>query len=138
MFNRSEILRKAWASYRVARVGVFAAGDKDGKRVFVRSLFARCLRRAWDDAKVEARSANAREATRLAALLQASIRASQSDLAARMTPEARSARMASLRDELTLLDYAPWGVRTTTRRTELRAELAILETAANTTQSLAA
>lgn len=137
MFNRSEILRKAWASYRVARVAVFAAGDANGKRVFVRPLFARCLRRAWDDAKVEARSANSREAARIAAQLQVRIRASQADLAARMDPMARSARIASLRDELTLLDYAPWGVRTTDRRSNISIELQLLETAA-ATQSLAA
>lgn len=137
MFHRSTILRKAWAAYRVARVGVFAAGDVDGKRVFVRSLFGRCLRRAWADAKAEARSANAREATRLAEQLQASIRASQVDLAARMDPMARAARIASLRDELTLLDYAPWGVRTSDRRSNLSAELRLLESA-SATQSLAA
>lgn len=137
MFNRQNILNKAWAAYRVARVGVFAAGDVDGKRVFVRSLFARCLRRAWDDAKADARSANSREAARIAAQLQASIRASQADLAARMSPQARSARIAALRDELTLLDYAPWGVRTADRRSNLTIELQLLETAA-ATQSLAA
>lgn len=130
MFNRSEILRKAWATYRVARVGVFAAGDTNGKRVFVRALFARCLRRAWGDAKVEARSANSREAARLAAELQDKIAASQRDLAARMAPEARSARIAAIRDELTVLDYAPLGVRTSHRRMHLGSELSVLEHAA--------
>lgn len=129
MFNRSEILRQAWASYRVARLGVFAAGDDNGKRVFVRSLFARCLRRAWDDAKAGARSAASREAARLAAALNVRIAASQRDLAARMEPEARSARIAALRDEMATLDYAPWGVRTRTRRANLGAELAILKSA---------
>ena len=135
MFNRSEILRKAWAAYRIARVGVFAAGDENGQRKFVRSLFARCLRRAWEDAKAEARSANSREAARLAAELQTKIDASKRDLAARMNPQARSARIASIRDELTMLDYASLNARTGNRRFELRAELALLETA---TQSLAA
>lgn len=137
MFNRSEILRKAWAAYRVARLGVFAAGDENGKRVFVRPLFARCLRRAWEDAKAEASTANARESARLATELQARIRASQADLAARMAPEALSARIASIRDELNLLDYAPWGVCTSERRRNLGAELSIL-TAAASTPSLAA
>jgi len=130
MFNRSEILRSAWAAYRVARLAVFASGDEIGKRAFVRSLFARCLRRSWDAAKVEARSANSREAARLAEQLQVRVRASQADLAARMSPEARSARIASLRDELTLLDYAPWGVRTSSRRSQLGAELEVLAHAA--------
>lgn len=130
MFNRSEILHKAWASYRVARVGVFAAGDENGKRVFVRALFARCLRRAWDDAKTEARSANTREAARLAGALNAKIATSQRDLAARMAPEARSARISAIRDELQVLDYAPWGVRTVQRRHDLGAELSVLNSAA--------
>lgn len=137
MFNRQNILSKAWAAYRVARLGRFCAGDETGKRCFLRPLFARCLTAAWADAKADARSANAREAARIAAQLQASIRASQADLAARMDPMARAARIASLRDELTLLDYAPWGVRTTDRRSNLTIELQLLETAA-ATQSLAA
>lgn len=137
MFNRSEILRKAWASYRIARLGRFASGDETGKRRFLRPLFARCLSTAWANAKAAARSANSREAARIAEQLQASIRASQADLAARMDPMARSARIASLRDELTLLDYAPWGVRTSDRRSNLSAELRLLESAA-ATQSLAA
>ncbi len=130
MFNLSELLRKAWASYRIARVGVFAAGDENGKRRFVRSLFARCLRRAWADAKAEARSANSREVARLAAELQTKIDASKRDLAARMDPQARSARIASIRDELRMLDYAPWGVRTVQRRHDLGAELSLLNSAA--------
>lgn len=137
MFNRSEILRKAWASYRVARTVVFLSGDVDGKRKFYRPVFVKCLRRAWEDAKAEARTANAREANRLAAELQTKIVASQRDLAARMDPQARSARIASIRDELTVLDYASLNARTGNRRFELRAELALLEKAA-TTQSLAA
>jgi hypothetical protein len=131
MFNRSEIFCKAWAAYRIARVTVFAAGDENGKRAFVRALFVRCLRRAWEDAKAEARSANAREAARLAAQLQVRIAASQRDLAARMDSQARSARIASIRDELRMLDYAPWGVRTSDRRANLSAELGILQAAAS-------
>ena len=129
MFNRSEILRSAWSAYRIARLGVFALGDGNGKRAFVRSLFARCLRRAWDAAKAEAVSSNAREAARLAAALMVKVRASQADLAARMAPEVRSARITSIRDELTVLEYASLNVRTGNRRTDLRAELSILETA---------
>lgn len=139
MFNRSEILRKAWASYRIARVAVFAAGDQNGKRVFVRALFARCLRRSWEDAKAEARSANSREAARVAAELQTKIDASKRDLAARMDPMARSARITAIREELQVLDYAPWGVRTADRRSNLGAELEMLVAAsAAASHSLAA
>lgn len=137
MFNRCEILRSAWAAYRLARPAVFATGDETGKRAFLRPFFAKMLRRAWEDAKAEARNANAREATRIVEQLQASIRASQADLAARMDPMARSARIVAIRDELRVLDYAPWGVRTGQRRSDLGIELQLLETAA-ASQSLAA
>lgn len=138
MFNRSEILRSAWAFYRIARLGYCAAGDVADKRMFLRSLFAKMLRRAWDEAKADARNANAREADRVAEQLRARIRASQADLAARMDPMARSARIVEIRGELQVLDYAPWGVRTSQRRADLGIELQLLETAASTSQSLAA
>ncbi|HEV2517920.1 MAG TPA: hypothetical protein VGV07_21895 [Devosia sp.] len=138
MFNRSEILRSAWAAYRLARPAVFAAGDETGSRAFLRPFFAKMLRRAWEDAKAEASTANAREATRLATELQARIRASQADLAARMDPMARSARIVEIRGELQVLDYAPWGVRTSQRRADLGIELQLLETTAAASQSLAA
>ena len=48
-----------------------------------------------------------------------------------MEPLARSARIASIRHELTLLDYAPWGARTTNLRANLGAELSILQSAAS-------
>jgi len=124
MFNRSEILRKAWASYRVARVAVFAAGDENGKRVFVRSLFARCLRRAWDEAKKAARTV----VDTVAAFVTAQRRV-QVAAAAAMAPMARSARIVEIRSELQVLDYAPWGVRTGQRRSDLGAELSLLQTA---------
>lgn len=38
----------------------------------------------------------------------------------------RSARVSTIRDELTTLDYAPWGVRTSQRRMNLNAELQLL------------
>lgn len=130
MFNRSEILRKAWASYRLARPTIFAAGDVGSKRVFLRAFFAKMLRRAWEDAKTETRSANAREAARLAAELRTKIEASKRDLAAHMDPQVRSARIASIRDELQVLDFAPWGVRTGNRRAALGAELELLNSRA--------
>ena len=51
MLNRSAIFAFAWASYRLARPAIFAAGDDTGKRCFVRSLFARMLTQAWAEAK---------------------------------------------------------------------------------------
>jgi hypothetical protein len=138
MFNRSEILRSAWAAYRLARPAMFAAGDETGKRAFLRPFFAKMLRRAWEDAKADARNANAREAARVAEQLRARIRASQADLAARMDPMARSARIVEIRGELRVLDYAPWGVRTAQRRADLGIELQLLEAAGAASQSLAA
>ena len=46
-----------------------------------------------------------------------------------MAPEVRAARITSVRGDLGLLDYAPWGVRTSLRRADLSAELSLLETA---------
>ena len=44
MFNRSEILRTAWASYRKTAALI-------GLTTFSRKRFATALRMAWDDAK---------------------------------------------------------------------------------------
>ncbi len=125
MFNRSEILRKAWAAYRVARPCRFAAGDTATHRVFLRSLFANMLRNAWDDAKKAARSTN----TTAVAFVEAQRRV-QNAAAAAMDPMVRSARLSEIRDELTALDYAPLGVRTSQRRLNLGAELSVLQSAA--------
>lgn len=120
MINRSELLRKAWAAYRIARTGYFALGDENGRRKFLPDLFAKMLRQTWADAKaVAARRAvddTARE------FVTAQQRATMARLAAMPAGE-RSARISQLRDELTLLDYAPLGVRTSQRRHQLNAEL---------------
>ena len=124
MFNRSEILRSAWAAYRLARPAFFAAGDTAEKRMFLGHLFAKMLRRAWDEAKKAAKSV-----VDTASAFVATQRRAQVAAVAAMAPAARSARIASIRDELTVLDYAPWGVRTGQRRHDLGAELALLNSA---------
>jgi hypothetical protein len=53
MPNRSDIFKAAWKSYRLARPAIFAAGDENGRRVFLPTLFGKMLRRAWDDARAE-------------------------------------------------------------------------------------
>lgn len=45
--DKSTLMKAAWASYRTARLGRWAAGDERGKRRFLRDLFANSLRRAW-------------------------------------------------------------------------------------------
>lgn len=125
MFNRSEILRKAWAYYRTARVGYYAKGDETGKRMFLHFLFAKTLRRAWDEAKRAAKSV----ADTSAAFLAAQARVQTAAIAA-MDPMVRSARIVAIREELTILDYTPLGVRTSHRRHDLSAELRILESTA--------
>jgi hypothetical protein len=122
MFNRSEILCSAWAAYRLARPAFFIPGDTSAKRSFIRSLFGKMLRRAWDDAK---RSAKSLPAT-AAAFVSAQTRVQTARVAA-MDPMVRSARISAIRDELTVLDYAPWGVRTGQRRSDLGEELSILQ-----------
>ena len=124
MLNRSQILLAAWAAYRIARLGVFAAGDETGNRRFIRTIFARQLRNAWADAKTADQRARAsREADEAARRFLDAQRNARIALAASWSPEQRSVRASSLRDEITLLDYAPWGVRAAERRAALTAEL---------------
>jgi hypothetical protein len=121
MIDKSQLLRAAWASYRLARPAFFAAGDSITYRVFLRGLFVKMLRQAWADANVEAARRPAEETAQ--ALVTAQHRALVEKLAA-MSPGQRSLRISQLRDELTVLDYAPLGVRTANRRRALSVELA--------------
>jgi hypothetical protein len=124
MINRSQILLLAWVAYRIARLGVFAAGDETGNRRFIRTLFARQLRDAWADAKKADQQARAaREADEAAHRFLDVQRSACIALAASWPLEQRAVRASSLRDEITLLDYAPWGVRAAERRAALTAEL---------------
>lgn len=61
MFHRSEILLAAWADYRIRRLGVWAAGDENG-RSFIRTMFAKALTAAWAKAKRETADAARRAA----------------------------------------------------------------------------
>lgn len=124
--NLSAILRDAWRRYRLARPAFNAAGDIGSKRVFLRNLFSKMLRMAWADALAAMRSAITREADRIAAQLLTKLREGQIDLARRMTREARSARISSLRDEITALDCAPLGMHIRLKRAALSDELAML------------
>lgn len=140
MVNRSQIFRAAWADYRLARPAFFALGDGAGKRVFLPSLFAKALRGAWADTKAaEVQARRTAEANAAAEAFMATQHRGRVDLAARMTAGQRSVRISSVRDEITLLDYAPWGVRVSDRRASLLAELAaLLEADAALTPALAA
>jgi hypothetical protein len=124
MFNRSVILLKAWAYYRTARPAFFAKGDTGGKRMFLGHLFAKMLRRSWDEAKKAARSLAATDA----AFVEAQRRVQIATVAA-LDPMVRSARIVEIRSELQVLDYAPLGVRTSQRRHDLGAELSMLQSA---------
>jgi len=122
MVDKSMVLLAAWASYRLARPAICAAGDTAEHRVFLRDFFAKMLRRAWAEAKAEA----ARRATEEAA--QAFVAAQRRVMAERvaaMSPGQRSVHISQLRDELTTLDYAPLGVRTMNRRRDLSTKLAV-------------
>lgn len=121
MFDRSQIFRSAWSMYRTARLAFHAAGDTGAKRVFLRTLFAKFLRRAWDEAKKLAKTATAFVAAEDRVLTQK---------IAAMDPMVRSARIVAIREEMTVLDHAPWGVRTSHRRADLGAELSRLQSAA--------
>lgn len=120
MINRATLFKAGWNAYSLARQCVFASGDETGKRRFLPDLFAKMLRRAWAEAKTTA--ARAIETATARAFIAAQSRA-MADKAAALSPGERSLRISQLRDELTLLDYAPLGVRTASRRRELAAEL---------------
>ena len=123
MINRSELLRKAWAAYWTARVWYFAVGDENGRRRFLPSLFANMLRQAWADAKAAAARRAVDDTAR--EFVAAQQRAAVARVSALPAGE-RSARISQLRDELTLLDYAPLGVRTAGRRADLHAQITAL------------
>ena len=126
MVNRSEVFTAAWSAYHLARPATWAAGDETGHRRFLRDLFARLLRTAWANAKKEA-AHRARVETALS-FVAAQRRAAVAKAAA-MEPGERSARIASIRDEIELLQYAPLGVRVAQKRAALTGELAVLTAA---------
>lgn len=129
MFNCSEIFRKAWADYRIRRLGVFAAGDENGRQ-FIRAIFAKALTDAWAEAKAKAADAlRAQETEETARRFVAAQHRSRVAVCAAWTPQQRSARIAAIRDELAHLDYAPWGIRVSDERATLNDELAAIEAA---------
>lgn len=127
-FDLAVIMRTAWGRYRTYRLGVFAAGDDTGHRCFLRAIFAKALAAAWAEAKkaLDASCRRQRE-QELARQLVERLHATRAARIAMMTTQERAARLSGVKDELELLDYAPWGVRVSDRRGELRTELAALE-----------
>lgn len=102
MFNRSEILRAAWAEYR-------ATSELVGRTVFKRSAFARALRSAWKSAQIAA------YARREYVAALAEVEAAKSNPAL--------ARTSEIQNELRVMEYSD--ARTDwTRHADLRAELA--------------
>ncbi|MBN9345020.1 MAG: hypothetical protein J0I48_02295 [Devosia sp.] len=126
MHNRSEILSAAWSAYRLARPAIWATGDETGQRRFLRPLFSRLLRTAWENARKAALHADHEATAR--AFVEAQ-RRSHLAVAKAMTPGERSAAIVNARADLALLDYAPLGVRTANRRAELRSTLDALTAA---------
>ena len=118
--NKSEVFTAAWSAYRTARPAFWATGDETGQRRFLPALFARLLRTAWADA----RKADA-AARRFLELQQRG----QVAVARQMEQGERSARIAAIRDQMEVLDYAPFGVRAVEKRAALKAELAVLTAA---------
>ena len=124
--DRTRIFSAAWSAYRRARPAVWATGDETGSRRFLRDLFARLLRTAWADAKKAALLDASRETART--FVAAQHRVAVAKVAA-MEPGVRSARVASIRDEIELLQYAPLGVRVSQKRAALTDELAVFTAA---------
>lgn len=126
MVSSSAVLTTAWKSYRIARLARWATGDETGKRRFLPDLFAGLLRTAWADAKKAARIAASNETARAFVAAQRRVAVAK---AAAMPEAERSARIAAIRDDLEILQYAPLGVRVSQKRAALTDELAVLTAA---------
>lgn len=98
-FNRSEIMKAAWAHYR--RAVAYVASNPYLRGTIVR--FGDCLKAEWKHAKAEAAKAK----------LDAAV----------------IARIDALKAEILTLDCKPFGVRIGAERAALSAELATLEVA---------
>lgn len=98
-FNRSQIMRDAWAHYR--RAQAYVASNPYLRGTIVR--FGDCLKAEWKHAKAEAAKAK----------LDAAV----------------IARIDALKAEILTLDCKPFGVRIGAERAALSAELATLEVA---------
>lgn len=99
MFNRSQIMKAAWAQYRSAKA--YVASNPYLRGTVVR--FGDCLKAEWKHAK-----AQAAKAKRDAAVV---------------------ARIDALKAEILTLDCKPFGIRIGAERSILSAELATLEAA---------
>lgn len=120
----------AWKAYRIARQCRWHARDTESRKVFLPTLFAACLRTAWDDVRKEQRAEQVRRIDRIAAQLNDKIRQSQVDLASRMPPAARADRIRTILTELSFAGSfsGSWSYdRALHREAELRRELAILQ-----------
>lgn len=99
MFNRSQIMKAAWAQYRSAKA--YVASNPYLRGTVVR--FGDCLKHEWKLAKAQAAKAK-RDAVVVA-------------------------RIDALKAELLVLDCKPFGMRIGAERAALSAELATLEAA---------
>jgi len=99
MFNRSQIMKAAWAHYRSAKA--YVASNPYLRGTVVR--FGDCLREEWRRAKAEAAKAK-RDA-------------------------AAVARIEAIKAEILALDCKPFGIRIGAERAVLSTELAKLEAA---------
>lgn len=99
MFNRSQIMKAAWAQYRSAKA--YVASNPYLRGTIVR--FGDCLKAEWKHAKAQAAKAK----------LDAAV----------------VARIDALKAEILVLDCKPFGIRIGAERAALSAELAKLETA---------
>jgi hypothetical protein len=126
MTSSSAVFTAAWSAYHLARPAIWATGDETGNRRFLRDLFARLLRTAWANARKAAANDASTETARRFVEAQRRVAIAK---AAAMEPGTRSARVAAIRDEIEILQYAPLGVRVSQKRAALTDELAVLTAA---------
>ncbi len=133
-------MQMAWQNYRIARSVVCYPSDKSGVRHFVRSIFVRCLKQAWDEVKTAARHSASMKARNDAALaLFDADHARRVAVWANATPQQIATEIGHVRHDLANLMFLPLHVDMGKRERELKANLAALETlTATLTQEQAA
>lgn len=129
----TNVMQTAWSFYRSARLGVWALGDETGTRSFIRSIFVKQLRRAWEEAKKARHFAEcaARADAEVAALVAREHQALVT-VWANATPDQIEAEIAFIRADIADGMHWPLQINADRKLGRRRAELAALQSIQNT------
>ena len=131
------LMADAWKRYHRMRLGIYLPGDALRRR-FIRPIFAKALRAAWQEAKANAEHAKIthhREAE--AATVFAARTLALETAAGALSSAERLRRIRAVREELRLLPYRPLAVDISDRGGLLTAELTALEASSQTERKAA-